>query len=79
MTNEKFKEIEKINKNIEQIKDELNCLKQCDCCCIKLYSDIGSHTKVKELHSISSSVIYSFVSEYLTKELTNLEKQFKNL
>ncbi len=79
MTDEKFKEIEKINKNIEQIKEELNYLKQCEYCCIKLYDNIGSHTNVKELHSISSSVIYSFVSEYLTKELTNLEEQFKNL
>lgn len=50
MIDEKFKEAEKINKNIEQIKDELSLLKKSEYCCIKLYSDTGSHAKVDELH-----------------------------
>lgn len=79
MTNEKFKEIEKINKGIEQINNELSLLKKCEYCCIKLYSDTGNHAKVNELHSIISSVIYTFASEYLTKELAKLKEQFEKL
>ena len=40
MTNDQFKELENIYKDIEQIKKELNCLKQCNCC-IRLYGDNG--------------------------------------
>nr|DAH00020.1 MAG TPA: hypothetical protein [Crassvirales sp.] len=79
MTDKKFKEAEKINKNIEQIKDELSLLKKSEYCCIKLYSDTGSHAKINELSSMPASVLYVFASEYLTKELANLEEQFKNL
>ena len=79
MTDEKFQEAEKINKNREQVEDELSFLKKSEYCCIKLYSDTGSHTKVKELNCIPMSVIYTFASKYLTKELANLEEQFKNL
>lgn len=79
MIDEKFKEAEKINKNIEQIKDELSLLKKSVYCCIKLYSDTSSHTKVDELHFMPATVLYTFAFEYLTKELTRLEKQFKNI
>lgn len=79
MTNDKFKEAEKIARNIEQIKDELSLLKKSEYCCIKLYSDTGSHAKINELHFIPSFVTYSFVFNYLTEELTKLKEQFKNL
>lgn len=77
MTDEKFKEAEKINKNIEQIKGELSLLKKSEYCCIKLYSDTGSHAKVDELHFMPSTVLYTFAFEYFTKELTRLEEQLK--
>lgn len=77
MTNDQFKELENIYKDIEQIKKELNCLKQCNCC-IRLYGDNGYFGTTRELHSIPSSIIYNFASKYLTKKLANLQKQFKN-
>lgn len=79
MTDEKFEEAKKINKSIKQIKDELSLLKKSEYCCIKLYSDTGSHAKINELHFIPSSVTYSFVFNYLTEELTKLKEQFKTL
>lgn len=79
MTDDKFKEAEKIARNIEQIKDELSLLKKSEYCCIKLYSDTGSHAKINELRFIPSFVTYSFVFNYLTEELTKLKEQFKNL
>lgn len=79
MTDEKFKEAERINKNIERVEDELSFLKKSEYCCIKSYNDTDSHTEVKELNCIPMSVIYTFASEYLTKELANLKEQFKNL
>lgn len=79
MTDDKFKEAEKIARNIEQVEDELSFLKKSEYCCIKLYSDTGSHTKVKELRFIPSSITYSFVFNYLNEELTKLKEQFKNL
>ena len=82
MTDKRFKEAEKINRNIKQIKDELNFLKRCDYCCIKLYDDISNHMQVKELNSIPASIIYKFAFEYFTKELIwyseSLSLPFKN-
>lgn len=79
MNTEQFKEVEKIYKDIEQIKGDLDFLKQCECCRIHLYKDLGSQPRIKELHSIPSSVIYNFIFEYLNKKLVNLEKQFNDL
>ena len=79
MTDEKFKEAEKINTHIEQIKDELSALKKSERSYIRLYSDNGSHKNVNELCSIPSRVTYSFAFNYLTEELTKLKEQFKNL
>lgn len=77
MTDKRFKEAEEINRNIKQIEDELNFLKRCDYCCIKLYDDISNHIQAKELNSIPASIIYKFAFEYFTKELTRLEEQLK--
>ena len=79
MTDEKFEEAKKINKSIKQIKDELSLLKKSEYCCIKLYSDTGSHAKINELISIPASITYYFAFNYLTEELTKLKEQFKNL
>ena len=67
MTDKRFKEAEKINRNIKQIKDELNFLKRCDYCCIKLYDDISNHIQAKELNSIPASIIYNLLLNILLK------------
>lgn len=76
MTEDEFKKLEKMYKDIEQINIELNCLKQCNCY-IRLEGDNGYFATSRELHSISSSAIYNFAFEYLTKKLANLQNNLK--